>query len=130
MANRYGNFNPKTIGGERWCIHGSFAPNGGSAIDNTQNKGRGFTVARTGAGQYTISLDDIWVDYHSFTHSVQLNAVADIKMQQTGAITQGTASTKTTLVLSALAVATPTDIAANANNRVHFNLWVKNTGSP
>lgn len=124
MANRYFNDKANVIGGGRVCIMGSFAPNGASAVDPTQTKGRGFTVARTGAGVFTISFDDIFVDFLAFDASVQLSAIADLKAQF-GAFTVGTATTKSTLVLNILAVAVATDIAANAQNRVHFRAWFR-----
>lgn len=38
-------------------VVGAFRPNGSSAVDNTLNKGKGFTVARTSAGLFTVTLD-------------------------------------------------------------------------
>src|SRR3990172_8848091 len=43
-------------------VKGSFAPNGGSAIDATKNKGRGFSVARTGAGLFLITFEQVGYD--------------------------------------------------------------------
>jgi hypothetical protein len=37
-------------------LAGSFVMNGASAIDNTQNRGKGFTVARTAPGTFSINL--------------------------------------------------------------------------
>lgn len=122
MANRTFD-TPRTLGKERIHITGSFRPNGSSAIDNTLNTGAGFTVARTNAGIYTITLTDSYVALVSATATPQLSAVADIKMQW-GAIDVVTART---LVLNALAVATATEIASNASNRVHFHLVLRNT---
>ena len=121
MADR--NFDyVQTLGKGRKVIAGSFLPNGASAI-TADPLWNGFTVARTGVGQYTITLTDAYVAILSAQCSLGLNAVADLKMQW-GAIDVVSAKT---LVLSALAVATPTEIAANANNRVHFELWLRNT---
>jgi len=104
-------------------IAGAFRPNGTSAVDNTLNKGIGFSVARTNAGIFTITLEDSYPGLISADASVQLNAVADLKAQW-GAIDVVTAKT---LVLNILAVATATDIASHANNWVHFTLMLKNS---
>jgi hypothetical protein len=109
------------------CIMGSFRPNNTGAIDNTLNTGtKGsspFSVARTGTGEYTITLDQTWASLVSATASIAMSTPTDLQPQW-GAIDVASAKT---LVLQALAGATPTDIASNAANRVHFCLWVKRT---
>lgn len=50
----------KAIGKDRVLVHGSFRPNGSSGIVAGSTKGRGFTVARTSIGLYTITLDHKW----------------------------------------------------------------------
>lgn len=121
MADR--NFDDVQILGKgRKLIAGSFLPNGAGAIavDPLWN---GFTVARTGVGQYTITLADSYAALVSAKPSLQMNAATDLKLQW-GAIDVVTAKT---LVLNALAVATPTEIASNANNRIFFELTLRNT---
>jgi hypothetical protein len=103
-------------------VEGSFAPNGSSAVDNSANTGKGFTVARTGAGAFTITFADKYAALVSAQANIALNAVADLK-PQFGAFSQ---SAKT-LALNVLAVAVPTDIAANANNRIHFRVAFRNS---
>ena len=56
--------------------------------------------------------------------AVAMNAVADLKIQM-GAVDVASAKT---IALSALAVATPTEIASHANNWIHFELVLRNTG--
>lgn len=48
----------KCIGTQRVQVHGSFRPNGSSGIVSGSTKGKGFSVARTSAGLYTITFDD------------------------------------------------------------------------
>ncbi len=121
MADRNFDF-IQTLGKGRKIIAGRFFPNGASAIavDTLWN---GFSVARTGVGQYTITLSDSYPAIVAYRADLQLNAVADLKLQW-GAIDVVTAKT---LVLNALAVATPTEIAANANNSISFALILRNT---
>ena len=47
----------RAIGKGRVMVAGSFVPNGSSAIDNTKNQGKGWSVAYTSTGLYTITFD-------------------------------------------------------------------------
>ena len=104
-------------------IAGSFCPNGSSAVDNDSNTGTGFTVARSGTGSFTVTLDAIYPGLLSAQCSIALTAVADSKVQF-GAI--DVASGKT-VVINVVTTASAADIAANANNRIHFCLFLRNT---
>lgn len=107
-------------------ITGSFAPNGSSAVDATSNKGLGWTVVRTSTGLFTITFADKWSDLVSFTTGLQL-ATGDDKFLQTGAY-DASARTITIRVwdVSGGAVA---DISANANNRISFTAWFRNSAA-
>ncbi len=121
MANR--SFDDvQALGKGRVIVHGSFLPNGSSAIavDPLWN---GFTVAWTSTGLFTITLTDRYVALVSAHADFQMNAATDVKPQW-GAIDVVTAGT---LQLRSIAVAAVTDIAANANNRVFFTLILRNT---
>ena len=102
---------------------GSFKPNAGSAVDNTANTGAGFTVAYTGVGIFTITLDDSYVRCLSATATVSLSAVANTFVQW-GAIDVTTAKT---LVINVLTAGVAANIAANAANRIHFSLVLQDT---
>ena len=104
-------------------VCGSFKPNGSSAVDNTANTGTGWTVARGGTGIFTVTLGDKYPGILSATCSLALNAVADSKVQF-GAIDVASAKT---LVINVITTASAADIAANANNRIHFTLILRNT---
>ena len=110
--------NPETV-----LLTGSFAPAGTGAV--TDVKGRGFTVARTGVGEFTITLRQKYNHLLAAVAGVQLASAADMAPQ----FGSYDASAKT-LVLRTQAGATPTDIAANANNRVHFTLAFQKTSLP
>ena len=123
MANR--NFDDvQTLGKGIKVIAGSFAPNGSSALSAAAVKGKGFTVAYTSTGLYTLTLQDKYVDLISAVCQVQL-AAGDDKYLQVGSYS---AANKTLEIrcwdASGAAVA---DIAANANNRINFVLVMKNS---
>lgn len=101
-------------------ISGSFAPAGTGAVTST--KGKGFSVARSGVGTFTVTFTDKYNDLLSATATVQLAAAADTQAQ-VGAYS---ASAKT-LVIRTLTAGAAADISANADNRVHFDLVFVNT---
>tara|TARA_R100000808_G_C2073777_1_gene100238 strand:+ start:116 stop:496 length:381 start_codon:yes stop_codon:yes gene_type:complete len=104
-------------------VCGSFAPNGSSAVDSASNEGTGWSVARTGTGSFTVTLDAKYPALLSGQCSIGLNAVADSKVQF-GAIDVASAKT---VVINVITTASAADIAANANNRIHFCLFLRNT---
>jgi len=103
-------------------IAGTFKPNGSSAIDNTANKGAGWTVARTGTGEYTVTLDDVYPGLLSAQVSLQHNGAGDKKVHW-GAIDLAAK----TLKIFAITTASAADLAAHASNHVHFLLVLRNT---
>ena len=106
-------------------IAGSFAPNGSSALVATSTFGRGFTVARTSAGLFTITFADKYAKMVGSSVALQL-ATGDDKIVQLGTYT---AASKTVTIRSwDISGAAETDIAANANNRVHFAFHMSNSG--
>lgn len=105
----------KALLGGKIVVEGSFAPNGGSAIAATSNKGKGWTVARTSAGLFTVTFDAKYVDLLAAIATAQLATAADINAQ----VGTYTPASKT-LTIRTIAVATETDVAANANNRINF----------
>lgn len=102
-------------------VVGSFAPAGTGAVTNT--KGAGFTVARTGVGAYLVTLTDRYFDL------VAGGATAQLATPAGRAALVGTYdATAGTVVISVVDEAgAPADIAANANNRVNFVLWFRNS---
>lgn len=122
MANEYFNDKVHVIGGGRACIMGKFQPNGAGVINNLLNQGRGWSVARTAAGTYAVTLRSLYVQDLALNATAQLSTPADIKMQ----VTSYTPATGV-VVLTALAVAAATDIAAAAGNWVNFEFWFRHS---
>ncbi len=117
----------RTLTRELIPLAGSFAPNGSSAIAATSRKGLGYTVAYTSTGLYTITFTDPQADLVAFECQLQL-ATGDDKFLQMGTLV----NTATPVIqircwdVSGAAVA---DIAANANNRIHFVAWMRNSAA-
>jgi hypothetical protein len=111
--------------GKRYVIvAGSFAPNGSSAISAASNKGKGFTVAWTSTGLYTITFTDKWTDLVSFTASLQLTTAADDFIQVGVYNATNRTITVRTWDVSDNALA---NIAADAGNRINFCAIFRNT---
>tara|TARA_R100000656_G_scaffold58802_1_gene45816 strand:- start:238 stop:618 length:381 start_codon:yes stop_codon:yes gene_type:complete len=104
-------------------VCGSFLPNGSSAVDNDSNTGTGWTVARGGTGSFTVTLTDKYPALLSGQCSLALNAAADSKVQF-GAIDVASAKT---VIINVITTASAADIASNANNRIHFCLFLRNS---
>jgi hypothetical protein len=123
MANRLLKQFSGTLDNGVVHIQGSFAPAGTGAP--TAQLGKGFSVARTSAGLFTITLQDKYVSLLSGQAHLQLATGAD-QFVQLGTIDVASAKTVQIRVwdISAAAVA---DISADANNRVHFHLILKNS---
>lgn len=106
-------------------IAGSFGPDTANAP--TKVRGKGFTVARTSAGLFTVTLDDKYYELEAASLTLQL-ASGDDKVLQLGSVDL---SAKTIQIrvwdISGAAVA---DIAINDNNRINFVLFLKNSSAP
>lgn len=98
-------------------LAGKFRPNGSSAIDNTLNIGKGFTVARTSAGVYTITFADKYKNLLAIVPGLEMNAAANTYVQ-VGAVSLVTSTVVITNYTGG--GTTPADIAANAGNRINF----------
>ena len=115
----------QTLGHGIVVIAGSFAPNGTGAVAATSNKGMGWTVARTSTGLFTITFADEYVDMHSATATLQLATGSDKYIQ----IGTYTAASKTLEIrVWDESDAAVVDVAADANNRVNFIVFFKNSG--
>ena len=110
---------PETI-----VIHGSFAPNGSSAVSAASNRGTGWSVARTGTGEFTITFSAAYPELQSFNASLQL-ATPDDKFPIPG-VYSSSAKTITVTVWD-ISGAAATDVAADANTRINFVATFRNT---
>lgn len=107
------NHEVKIIGGN-WSI----AASGGAA---TKVQGLGWSVAKTGTGIYTVTLEDSYVALLSATATVQAATAVDLVAQ----IKSHDVVTAKTVVIELLATATPTEPAAVT--LVHFQLLLRNS---
>lgn len=103
----------------------SFAPNGGSHPDAASNKGDGFSVLRNNAGLWDVTFDESYAEFIGPSGpGLQLNAPDD-KSIQFGA---WDATTRTLRVVCwDNSGAAATDIVANANNRITFVAWFRDS---
>jgi len=108
---------PLTTGNHEVILSGSFAPAGAGAP--TAVYGTGFTVARTSAGLFTLTLTDRFVRLRAGLCQLQL-ATLDTWFAQLGSVDVATNGTVQIRVIDE--TATVTDVSADANNRVHFCL--------
>ena len=116
MSTRYKK-SLRTLNSGVVIVAGSFAPNGSSAISASSRLGRGFSVARTSAGLFTITFSDKYNQLLSFVSSLQ-EATAGDQVLVNGVYTA--ASKTITITNWDISDAAAADIAANANNRIHF----------
>ena len=109
-------------GNKLTTVFGTFYPQNTSAPTVNENQTRGVSsIARTGAGVFLITLKHPYKRLVSKECSVQLSTAADLKAQF-GDISNVGTSSAVTVVLRLIAVATETDMAADANNSVSFTL--------
>lgn len=124
MANR-NLTNAQVLNRGEVIICGSFAPNGSSAVDAASNKGTGWSVARTSAGLFTVTLQDKWIALTAAEVSLQLASPA-AQAVQLGATDVSSAKTVQIRVVDTTA-GTVADVAADASNRIHFVLRLRNS---
>jgi hypothetical protein len=112
----------QTIGLNRVAVHGSWAPAGAGAI--TSVKGKGFTAARTGVGEVTVTFDDEYPDLVAEFACGRFASASGVGAQ-TGTYN---ASNKTLIVRTVtMSTGAAVDVAADANNRVSFQAIFRNT---
>jgi hypothetical protein len=113
----------KSLNRELVAVVGSFAPNGTSAVSSASNKGKGWTVARSAAGRFTVTFADAFNDLVTVVATAQMAANNVDIYAQVGTYD----SSAKTLIIRTLTGGTETDIAANANDRVNFVAWFRNS---
>jgi hypothetical protein len=115
--------NVKTYGSEVLLLQGSFDNNGTS--NPASPLGGWFTVTRTGVGAFLITPNDVLPTPYNMDAHQQMNA-PDNSTAQCGAWTASSGGSLPTLALKTFnSSSAATDMAANANNRVHFTLAFK-----
>ena len=115
-------------GNDLALVCGSFAPNMASAplVSSFTNAAQFSSITHPGTGQFLIKFTFSYPQLVSSWATIGLNAVADLKAQF-GAYTPAAAGAPAQIILNILAVATPTDIAANANNRIFLGFIFRQT---
>lgn len=107
-------------------VAGSFAPNGSSAVAATSRKGRGWSVARTSAGLFTLTFTNKFNDMICALAVLQQASGGD-QFLQVGTYTA--ASRTLTIRVWDDSGAAETDVAADANNRINFICVFRNTSA-
>lgn len=94
-----------------------------SATKDASSSSGGWSVARTGVGAFLLTLKDPNIrEILDVQFQIGMASATDLK-PQIGAITLSAGVA--TIAVSLLAVATPTEVAANADNRVSFSVKVR-----
>lgn len=96
---------------------GEFAPNGNSAVAASSRKGRGFTVARTSAGLFTVTFLWSFLDLAAPWAHLRLGTGGDQKAE-VGAIS--VANKTMQIRIWDISGAAVDDVAANAANIISF----------
>jgi hypothetical protein len=135
MAQRTWLESPKTLDRKVYELNVVFYPQGTSntaytVAAGTMVGGKGVaSVVRNGsAGEWLITLQDSYKRLLKRGGSIQMAAATDLSLQFATIANVGTTSAPTILV-RALAGATPTDIAANANNSISISLTFSDADS-
>lgn len=116
----------QVIGLKRVGVTGRFFPQGTNPVVNTTNKGKGYTITRTGAGLYLITLADKYNDLIHFGASVQATT-ATSWTAAFGVYTNPSTTAPATIELFTRQGGGLLDVPAGADNSVAFWLTFQNT---
>lgn len=125
MASRTFSGPPLSLERKVYEIHATFFPQGTSnpTFTAANCKGVASIVRNGGAGEWLITLQDCYKRLLSKYGSIQLASAADLNLQFATIANLGSSTNApVTVLVRALAGATPTDISANANNSVSVTL--------
>ena len=103
-------------------IEGYIGLTSGAAVDASNTLLNGATVAKSGTGEYTVTLSRKYKTLYNCQVSFESDTDVDIAVQIDSIDVAGASATKT-IVLKTMAGATPTDVSAAA--RVFFYLAVR-----
>ena len=116
----------RAIGKGKVIVSGRFRPNGSSAIDNTKNVGKGWQVAYTSTGLYTITFDKNFDALQDFRPELWMGTPATAHETRVGVYT----AASRTITISQFTSGSLADIASDANNWISFTAVFKNTAAP
>jgi len=128
MAN-VNTFEVHNLGPERVLVCGSFRPQGTGAVvaaDTSPQSHAGFSVARTGVGDYLITFDDVWQDMQGCFFSAREAAGAPTYVQG-GDYVAASKTLACTIMQESAGTTAATDLADDVDNRVSFMCFFKNT---
>lgn len=97
---------------------------GVDAVAISNIRGKGYSVSKTGTGQYTVTTTDVWPSGVMVVASLQL-ATADDKFVIVGPFTP----TSFVLTIWDKSAGAAADVAVGANNRLNFIVYVANAGT-
>lgn len=116
------NRHVRSVAPERIFVDGSFAPNGVSAVAASGTLGPG-VVTRTGVGVFTIQFNQKFVlPLSGFVISPAQSPAADSKAYL---VTAANNATGLLLTVQNSTAGVAADIAAGANNRIHYMLTAR-----
>ena len=123
MAQRTWYESPKTLDRKVYELNLTFFPAGTSnpTFTAANCKGVASIVRNGGAGEWLITLSDTYKRLIKRSGSIQMASATDLSLQFATIANVG-GTTPPTIIVRALAGATPTDIAANANNSIALSL--------
>ncbi len=123
MASRTFATEPLVLSRKPRTLNITFFPAGTSnPTTNAQDiKGVASIVRNGGAGEWLITLQDTYKRLIRASGTIQMASATDLNLQVATVANVGTTSA-VTVIVRALAGATPTDIAANANNSISVQL--------
>lgn len=126
MANRMFQRNIGTLTTNAVIIAGSFAPNGSDPVSAASVEGVGFSVARTSAGLFTVTFQDRYPGLIAAVATLQLATAGDQKVE----IGSYSEANKTLQIrVWDIGDAAVADVSADANNRINFICFFRNSGS-
>lgn len=124
MANRMFQRNIGTLTTNAVIIAGSFAPAGSNAP--TTVEGVGFSVAYTSTGLFTVTFADRYPGLIAAVATLQLATAGDQKVE----IGSYSEANKTLQIrVWDIGDAAVADVSADANNRINFICFFRNSGS-
>lgn len=122
-----------TLGPDKYCLSGSFAPNGSSDPASTSSRGRRFgftfTVTYAATGVYTVTFPSN-MSFPNQVEAVILTPQVDAVANWFDLVAVGETTLNTTtrqLVIQAHRAGTPREVAAAAGSRINFAIYASNT---
>ncbi len=112
------------------AVHGRFFPQGTGAVVNSSNKGKGFTVTRTGVGVYQLVFTTAsLIDLQAIVGNVQAVTAGVPASVVFGAFNTATRTILVNVYTESAGTLAPADLAANADNSVSFVALFKGTAA-